>query len=153
LRCACERKTCNTSCGTRSGRGLLDILVDFEGTRFGFSFILDTPSCFAISFFPVSSRIETLQANVSPYRGSGVIALPFSLRNLDLVTCSSFAMLLESMVTTLYEQTSRPAVVLSVIVLMLSRGLAQGCCLLHCRERCGYFYVIGQLAEKATPTF
>ena len=137
-----------------SGRGLLDTLVDFEGTRFGLSFILDTPLCFAISFSPVSSGIETLQANVSPYRGSGVVALSFSLRNLDLVTCSSFAMLLDLMVTTLYEQTSRPAVVLSVIVLMLSRGLAQGCCLLlHCRERRGYFYVIGQLAEKATPTF
>ena len=51
-----------------SGRDLLDILVDFEGTRFGLSFILDTPSCFAISFFPVSSGIETLQPNVSPYR-------------------------------------------------------------------------------------
>jgi hypothetical protein len=133
---------------------LLDILVDFEGTRFGLSFIIDTPSCLAISFFPVSSGIKFPRTNISPYRGSGVIALPFSLRNLDLVTCSSFAMLLDLMVTTLYEQTSRPAVVLSVIVLMLSRGLAQGCCLLlHCRERCGYFYVIGQLAEKATPTF
>ena len=93
-----------------SGRGLLDILVDFEGTRFGLSFILDTPLCFAISFFLVSSGIKFPQANVSPYRGSGVTTLPFSLRNLDLVTCSSFAMLLDLMVTILYEQTSRPAI-------------------------------------------
>lgn len=103
-----------------SGRGLLDILVDFGGTRFGLSLIIDTPSCLAISFSPVSSGIKFPQANVSPYRGSGIIELPFSLGNLDLVTCSSFAMLLDLVVTTLYEQTSRPAVVLSVIVSMLS---------------------------------
>lgn len=97
---------------------MLDILVDFEGTRLGLFFVLDTPSYLAISFFPAPSGIKFPQANVSPYRGSGVTTLPFSLRNLDLVTCSSFAMLLDLMVTTLYEQTSRPAVVLSVIVLM-----------------------------------